>query len=445
VPGKTRRTDAALSLACYFREVIQCRKERSMSVDEIWPRSDYSRVRFDLYHDPEIYRREQAHIFRGPLWAILGLEAEIPNPGDYIVTHVGETPVVLNRDDAGGFNAFVNRCAHRGAEIVREPYGNRADYTCIYHAWCFSPQGQLLGVPFMRGVNGKGGMPPGFDIGEHNLTTLRVQCWNGILFGSFSDRVEPLEDYLGPLMREHIGELVAKPLKLLGHQRQRIFGNWKLYLENVRDAYHASLLHEFNRTFGLSRLTQVSGGYMDERHRHSLLFQYAGSDEDAAARQAYANVQRGSYMTLNDSEIVRFVKENPRGITTRIISLFPNAVFHQIYNCLGMRRVRPIGPDTLEVLFTMFGYQDDDDAMTAHRVNQANMVGPAGLISMEDGEAIELVHRATAREPGTAGVVEMGGVGPMVNLETRVNEIPIRGFWSYYSELMGIEPAGAPR
>ncbi len=150
-------------------------------------------------------------------------------------------------------------------------------------------------------------------------------------------------------------------------------------------------------------------------------------------------------MTLNDAEIVRFVKENPRGITTRIISLFPNAVFHQIYNCLGMRRVRPIGPDGLEVLFTMFGYADDDDAMTAHRVNQANMVGPAGLISMEDGEAIELVQRATAREPGKAGVVEMGGVGPMGNLDTRVNEVPVRGFWSYYSELMGIEPPGAPR
>jgi len=156
-------------------------------------------------------------------------------------------------------------------------------------------------------------------------------------------------------------------------------------------------------------------------------------------------VQRGAYMTLNDSEIVRFVKENPRGITTRIISVFPNAVFHQIYNCIGMRRVRPLGPGALEVLFTMFGYADDDEAMTRHRVNQANMVGPAGLISMEDGEAIELVQRATACEPSRSGVVEMGGIGAMGNLDTRVNEVPVRGFWSYYSELMGIEPAGALR
>ncbi|MEJ0068795.1 MAG: Rieske 2Fe-2S domain-containing protein [Pseudomonadota bacterium] len=389
-----------------------------MTAVPVWPRNDYSRVRFGLYHDPEIYRLEQERVFRGPLWSVLGLEAEIPKPGDYCLTHVGETPVVLNRDQGGGINAFVNRCAHRGAEIVREPFGNLADFTCIYHAWCYSPQGDLIGVPFMKGVNGKGGMPPEFDMRAHGLTKLRVASWNGVVFGSFSDSVEPLEDYLGPLMIEHVGEIVGKPLKLLGHQRQRIFGNWKLYLENVRDAYHASLLHEFNRTFGLSRLTQVSGGYMDDRHRHTMLFQYAGSDQDAAARQAYTTVQRGAYMTLEDAEIVRFVKENPRGITTRIISLFPNAVFHQIYNCLGMRRVRPLGPGALEVLFTLFGYEDDDDAMTRHRVNQANMVGPAGLISMEDGEAIELVQRATAREPERCGVVEMGGTGAMGNLDT---------------------------
>src|SRR5580692_8324423 len=145
-----------------------------MTAVPIWPRNDYSRVRFGLYHDPEI-----------------------PKPGDYCLTHVGETPIVLNRDQDGGINAFVNRCAHRGAEIVREPFGNLADFTCVYHAWCYSPQGDLIGVPFMKGVNGKGGMPPAFDMRAHGLTKLRVARWSGVVFGSFSDEAEPLEAYLG--------------------------------------------------------------------------------------------------------------------------------------------------------------------------------------------------------------------------------------------------------
>ena len=96
-------------------------------------------------------------------------------------------------------------------------------------------------------------------------------------------------------------------------------------------------------------------------------------------------------------------------------------------------------------MFILFGYADDDEAMTCHRVNQANMVGPSGLISMEDGEALELVQRATAPDRDAYGMYEMGGTGTIRNLDTRVNEVPIRGFWSYYSELMGIEPAGAVR
>ena len=132
--------------------------------NSIWLRPDYSRVPFQLYHDLEIYRLEQDKIFRGPTWSVLGLEAEIPRPGDYRICYIGDVPVVFNRDATGGVNAFVNRCAHRGAEIAREPFGNVSDFTCIYHNWCYSHRGELTGVPFARGVKGRGGMPADFDM-----------------------------------------------------------------------------------------------------------------------------------------------------------------------------------------------------------------------------------------------------------------------------------------
>ena len=65
----------------------------------IWPALDYSRVPYRLYHDAEIYSREQERIFRGPAWNYLGLDAEIPKPGDFRATYVGETPVIFNRDE----------------------------------------------------------------------------------------------------------------------------------------------------------------------------------------------------------------------------------------------------------------------------------------------------------------------------------------------------------
>ncbi len=54
-----------------------------MVTAEIWPTLDYSRVPYRLYHDVEIYKREQERIFKGPTWNYLCLDSEIPSPGDF--------------------------------------------------------------------------------------------------------------------------------------------------------------------------------------------------------------------------------------------------------------------------------------------------------------------------------------------------------------------------
>ena len=93
----------------------------------------------------------------------------------------------------------------------------------------------------------------------------------------------------------------------------------------------------------------------------------------------------------------------------------------------------------------MLGYADDSPEMTLHRLRQANLVGPAGLVSMEDGEAIELAHRALKPDQDRATVIELGGAGVISDRDYRVTDVPLRGFWSYYAELLAIEPAGAVR
>ena len=103
------------------------------STPQYFPKSDYSRVRYTVYHDQDIYEREQERVFRGPTWQFLGLEAEVPNIGDFRTSWLGDTPVVYNRGPDQVVHAFVNRCAHRGATVRREAYGNSTDHTCIYH------------------------------------------------------------------------------------------------------------------------------------------------------------------------------------------------------------------------------------------------------------------------------------------------------------------------
>ena len=421
-----------------------------MSLRVDWPTQDYSRIPFWLYHDDEVYALEMERIFRGPVWCYLALEAELPNPGDFRTTWVGDTPVVVSRADDGQVHAFVNRCAHRGAQIVRKTHGNAKDHVCIYHRWCYASDGSLIGIPFRRGLKGQGGMPD-FDMAANGPRKLTVESYRGMIFGTFSDRTEPLRAYLGNFGCGMIERFMHKPIRILGYHRQMVGGNWKLYNENLRDTYHAGLLHEFFVAFGVDRATQRGGVRMDGRHRHNMNYAYAGSDTQEEARAAYhgsGGVAGGvavDKLKLRDPSLLRYHREFDDGLNLATPAFFPNALLIQINNTLATRQIRPKGKDAFEIFQTVFGYADDDAEMTEHRILQSNMIGPAGYVSMEDGEAIEIVHRATLRETDAAGVVEMGGRGPIGDLEHRVTDVPIRGFWSYWAELMGVEPPGAVR
>ena len=412
----------------------------------MWPTLDYSRVPYRLYHDAEVYTREQERIFQGPVWSFLGLDSEIPNPGDFRASWVGETPVVFNRDGSGAVKAFVNRCAHRGAMVRRELSGNADQHICIYHQWCYGLDGQLMAIPFRRGIRGKGGLDASFEMRAHGLRPLRVGSINGALFGTLAEDAEPLEDYLGAPIVVQLRRLFDRPVRVLGYTRQRIRGNWKLYAENTRDNYHASLLHEFLVTFGLDRSTQTGGVKMDARHRHNITWAEADSDTEEFAHAAYAGAGvRNDFLSLKEPGLVTFRPERADKLNIAITSVFPSAVFVQISNSLAVRQIRPRGIDEHEVLQTLFGYENDTPEMTLHRLHQANLVGPAGLVSMEDGEAIEIAHRASRPDPNSATVIELGGGGVISDRDYRVTDVPLRGFWSYYAELMGIEPEGAVR
>jgi anthranilate 1,2-dioxygenase large subunit len=406
-----------------------------------WPAADCSRIPYGIYRNPAVFDAEQERVFRGPVWNYLALEAEIPNPGDFRAITVGDTPIIVNRARDGSLHAFVNRCAHRGAIVQRHAYGNTKVHTCCYHQWTYTLEGALVGVPFRNGVKGKGGMSPEFDPKQHCLQRLKVESFHGVIFGSFSETPEPLLEYLDTAVVEYLGRIFHKPIKILGYQRQRIFGNWKLYTDNTRDPAHGGLLHMFQITFGIARLNQTGGALMDKKHRHNVSFAKQGKKQEDDTDTSYAETSRGDAdIRLRDPSILEYWQEWPDDVSLSIISVFPNAVFQQIGNTLAARQIRPKSADEFELFWVYFGYTDDDEKMQRHRLRKSNLAGPGGLVSMEDGEAIELAHRAIIRDGQHHSIVEMGGNGPIHDQDSLITDVPMRGFWQHYCELMGITP-----
>ncbi len=247
-------------------------QQQTTSSLAVFPHTDGSRVPYKVYSSGDIYALEQERIYRGPTWSFLGLEAEIPKPGDYKSTFVGDTPVVMTRAEDGALAAWVNRCAHRGAIVCRLPRGNALSHSCVYHQWNFGAKGNLQGVPFRRGQANATGMPKDFDPKRHNLRQLRVESYRGLVFATFSDSVADLATYIGPEMRPYVDRIFCKPVVYLGCTRQYSDSNWKLYLENVKDPYHASLLHLFHTTFNIFRVGMRARCVPDATHGlHSVI------------------------------------------------------------------------------------------------------------------------------------------------------------------------------
>ena len=403
------------------------------------PTETLTRVPYWVFQTAETYRQEQERIFQGPSWHYLALEVELPEPGDFRTTKIGETPVVVVRDDDGEIYAFENRCAHRGALICLDNHGKgKKDFSCVYHAWTYDRQGNLRGIAFKDGVKGKGGMPENFKMEEHGPRKLRIAILHGLIFGSFSEEVPPIDEYLGEEISSRIERVLGgrKPV-VLGRVTQVLPNNWKLYMENVKDSYHASILHLFFTTFELNRLSQKGGIIVDDSGGHHVSFSAIDTSVQKDAEYAKQQLRSESQYKLADPSLLQGFDEYKDGVTLQILSVFPTFVLQQIQNAIAVRQIIPRGIDKTDLNWTYLGFADDTPEQRLIRHKQNNLVGPAGYISMEDGCVGGFVQRGIAGASEVEAILEMGG-SQAQSSESRVTEASVRGFWKAYRSNMGM-------
>ena len=408
-----------------------------------WSGDSTHHIPFGVYTDPNRHKLELERFFYNQHWCYVGLEAEIPNPGDYKRSSIGERSVIMARADDGAVHVLENVCAHRGMQFCRERHGHRKEFVCPYHQWSYTLQGDLQGVPLRRGVRqeGKvlGGMPADFDPKQHGLNRLKVATRGGVVFASFDHNVESLEDFMGPTILKYFDRLFnGRKLTLLGYNRQRIPGNWKLMQENIKDPYHPGLLHTWFVTFGLWRADNKSELRMDAHHRHAAMISTRGNAMKAGDVAQVSSFKQS--MQLEDPRFLDIVPEawwqmEDKMPTAVMTTLFPSVILQQQVNSVSTRLIQPDGHGAFEFVWTHFGFEDDTPDMTQRRLRQANLFGPAGFVSADDGEVIEFSQQGFEQHPAGHAVAELGGrdVG---ETEHMVTETLIRGMYAYWRKVM---------
>ncbi len=191
------------------------------------------------YLERERFDRELERVWkRMPL--MLALSSELPRPGDFRSLVVADVPVLIARGGDGAVRAFVNSCAHRGAQVVLDPSGNTRRFVCPYHAWSYDENGALAGV-YARADFGE------IDPACHGLVRLPAAERAGLIWVMLSPReAVDIDTFLCGYDRV-LAEFGFEGWHVFA--RRSVAGpNWKIAYDGYLDFYHLPILHK--ATFG---------------------------------------------------------------------------------------------------------------------------------------------------------------------------------------------------
>ncbi len=179
----------------------------------------------EIFVDDGIHQIEIDKIF-SKVWLFLGHETEIPNPGDFVTRTLAREPVIVVRRDDGRIEALLNSCRHRGVKLCRVESGNAKGFVCPYHRWTYDQGGKLIATT----TNAL--FPEDMKFSEWGLIPVpKVASYKGLVFGTWNEAAESLEDYLGDF-RWYLDLLFARTpgrsQVLAPPQRSIVAADWKI-------------------------------------------------------------------------------------------------------------------------------------------------------------------------------------------------------------------------
>jgi benzoate/toluate 1,2-dioxygenase alpha subunit len=350
------------------------------------------RCKREIFTDEQLFELEMKHIFEGN-WVYLAHESQLPNINDYYTTNIGRQPIFITRNKDGELNAFINACAHRGAQLARYKHGNKSSFTCPFHGWTFNNTGKLLKIKDPKDT----GYPEAFNKdGSHDLTKVaRFESYRGFLFGSLNPDVLPLKEHLGESAKiiDMIVDQSPEGLEVLrGSSTYYYEGNWKLQAENGADGYHVTAVHwnyaatqgqrkekdagDDIRAMSAGGWAKSGGGFYSFDHGHLLLWTRWANPED---RPAHA---------IRDELVGKFGQAYADWIigNSRNLCLYPNVYLMDQFGS-QIRVFRPISVDKTEVTIYCIAPKGESAEARAHRIRQyEDFFNASGMATPDDLE-----------------------------------------------------------
>ena len=216
-----------------IREIIGHAAQKSTHLDTGVAHSPISR-----YTSQERFAREQAMIFRRrPV--VAAHSSELVGENSFIARNFMGLPLLLTRDATGKAHAFLNVCRHRGAKLERETEGCKRVFTCPYHAWSWTNQGQLRAVP--QEAQGFPDLPRA-ERGLRRLPVAEAHGFIWIIANPETAEMPDIDTWLGGLAPDFDWLDLANH-RIAVVEAFEIKANWKVLYEGGLEAYHFRVAH----------------------------------------------------------------------------------------------------------------------------------------------------------------------------------------------------------
>lgn len=368
------------------------------------PEQGVFRVHRAVFSDPELFELEQRYIFERT-WQFLALESEVARANDFVTGWIGRTPVLVTRDAQGEVRTFANVCRHKGSVLCREERGSARYHVCAYHGWAYDTGGRNVYIK-----DGKEGCyAPAFEAENHDLLPIaRVARYKGLVFGSLSAAVPPLEEFLGELrfFIDLAMEQSPQGMEFVpGRAAYTFSANWKLQMDNGVDFYHLTSTHKSfiavqerrrgggeghqeARQFDWSRRLSQEGGTFQFRHGHTIGWLNL---EEVEKRPIYPGIGeiRGRVGDLCADWMLKL----------RNLVLFPNLQIADSTSLI-LRTFRPLAVDRTEMRVRCLAPIGEPPEQRAWRLRQfEDFFNASGFATPDDTVVYEDCQEGYAAQP----------------------------------------------